>query len=185
MQTGTFAVPCGKGRNDFSEYCKHSQVKDLQYSDILVLYSAQSSEGANWFSRGGGMGFCLKSRLPPACGHIIWLGNLFLLFPQSCVIVSNADVCRCVGMADEADSKSVVCEYVWVRVPPPARSQQHPNRFFLGENWFGCFVCLKVREDSWKDTDGEGGADIFVPAPLHLEHLRLFKNAAYIDWWFT
>ena len=27
---------------------------------------------------------------------------------------------RHVGMADEADSKSVVGNYVWVRVPPPA-----------------------------------------------------------------
>ncbi len=27
---------------------------------------------------------------------------------------------RCVGMVDEADSKSVVREDVWVRVPPPA-----------------------------------------------------------------
>ena len=27
---------------------------------------------------------------------------------------------RHVGMADEADSKSVVCEHVWVQVPLPA-----------------------------------------------------------------
>lgn len=26
----------------------------------------------------------------------------------------------CVGMADEADSKSVVGNHVWVQVPPPA-----------------------------------------------------------------
>lgn len=28
--------------------------------------------------------------------------------------------CRCVGMADETDSKSVVSNGVWVQVPPPA-----------------------------------------------------------------
>ena len=27
---------------------------------------------------------------------------------------------RCVGMADDADSKSVVGNHVWVQVPPPA-----------------------------------------------------------------
>ena len=33
---------------------------------------------------------------------------------------ANNKICRCVGMADEADSKSVVSDGVWVRVPPPA-----------------------------------------------------------------
>lgn len=28
--------------------------------------------------------------------------------------------CRRVGMADDADSKSVVGNHVWVQVPPPA-----------------------------------------------------------------
>ena len=29
-------------------------------------------------------------------------------------------ICRCVGMVDEAASKSVASDGVWVRVPPPA-----------------------------------------------------------------
>ena len=31
---------------------------------------------------------------------------------------------RCVGMADETDSKSVVSNGVWVQVPPPAPNQK-------------------------------------------------------------
>ena len=39
--------------------------------------------------------------------------------------------CRCVGMVDEADSKSVASDGVWVRVPPPAPRQKNsaPFRF--------------------------------------------------------
>ena len=33
---------------------------------------------------------------------------------------SSENNCRCVGMVDEADSKSVGVTLVWVRVPPPA-----------------------------------------------------------------
>ena len=36
--------------------------------------------------------------------------SYFRVYPES----------RRVGMADEADSKSVVGNYVWVQVPPPA-----------------------------------------------------------------
>ena len=41
--------------------------------------------------------------------------------------------CRHVGMADEADSKSVVGNYVWVQVPPsaPKRFCNLQRRFFL------------------------------------------------------
>ena len=35
-----------------------------------------------------------------------------------CCIITQQ--CRCVGMVDEADSKSVGVTLVWVRVPPPA-----------------------------------------------------------------
>ena len=35
-------------------------------------------------------------------------------------LFAGADKCRRVGMADEADSKSVVGNHVWVQVPLPA-----------------------------------------------------------------
>ena len=44
-------------------------------------------------------------------------------FRVPCCIITQQ--CRCVGMVDEADSKSVGVTLVWVRVPPPAPS--HPN----------------------------------------------------------
>mgnify|MGYP007039312308 CR=1 FL=1 len=36
------------------------------------------------------------------------------------IIVAGSVGSWCVGMADEADSKSVVGNHVWVQVPPPA-----------------------------------------------------------------
>ena len=44
--------------------------------------------------------------------------NFYLKFPRACYTIPLA--CRCVGMVDEADSKSVASDGVWVRVPPPA-----------------------------------------------------------------
>ena len=41
-----------------------------------------------------------------------------LNFRVPCCIITQQ--CRCVGMVDEADSKSVGVTLVWVRVPPPA-----------------------------------------------------------------
>ena len=35
-------------------------------------------------------------------------------------VANDKYISRCVGMADEADSKSVVGNNVWVQVPPPA-----------------------------------------------------------------
>ncbi len=43
---------------------------------------------------------------------------LILTLTLKCVIFSCAG--RCVGMADDADSKSVAGNRVWVQVPPPA-----------------------------------------------------------------
>ena len=40
-------------------------------------------------------------------------------------------MCRRVGMADEADSKSVGGDVVWVQVPPPAPKQKGPANIFL------------------------------------------------------
>ena len=50
--------------------------------------------------------------------------------------------CRHVGMADEADSKSVVGNHVWVQVPLPALKREalfnKKNRAF----YYACFCCL-------------------------------------------
>ena len=40
--------------------------------------------------------------------------------------------CRRVGMADEADSKSVVGNHVRVQVPPPAPDNDNPNPVPIG-----------------------------------------------------
>ena len=48
--------------------------------------------------------------------------------------------CRCVGMADDADSKSVAREGVWVRVPPPAPTPRL-KRCLSG----GAFIIQKSR----------------------------------------
>ena len=41
-------------------------------------------------------------------------------------------LCRRVGMADEADSKSVVCEHVRVRVPLPAVNKKPKSLILQG-----------------------------------------------------
>ena len=38
---------------------------------------------------------------------------------------------RCVGMVDEADSKSVASDGVWVRVPPPAPKNDRAVVFLI------------------------------------------------------
>ena len=48
---------------------------------------------------------------------------------------------RHVGMADEADSKSVVGNYVWVQVPLPAPDHDNPNPVPIGDG-FGFLVYL-------------------------------------------
>ena len=55
--------------------------------------------------------------------------DLGLIFCRICYRILLA--CRCVGMVDEADSKSVASDGVWVRVPPPAPRQKNeaPFRF--------------------------------------------------------
>ena len=49
--------------------------------------------------------------------------------------------CRHVGMADEADSKSVVGNHVWVQVPLPAPDHDNPNPVPIGDG-FGFLVYL-------------------------------------------
>ena len=44
-------------------------------------------------------------------------------------------------MADEADSKSVVSDGVWVRVPPPAPNGRNPNQILpIGDGFGFLFV---------------------------------------------
>ncbi len=43
--------------------------------------------------------------------------------PAVMILYSSVMKCWCVGMADEADSKSVAGNRVWVQVPPPAVSK--------------------------------------------------------------
>ena len=50
--------------------------------------------------------------------------------------------CRRVGMADEADSKSVVGNHVRVQVPPPAPDNDNPNPVPIGDG-FGFLVYLE------------------------------------------
>lgn len=52
--------------------------------------------------------------------------QILLLFIKKYVIM-NELVSGCVGMADEADSKSVVSNHVWVQVPPPAPPKRWLN----------------------------------------------------------
>ena len=50
-------------------------------------------------------------------------------------------------MADVTDSKSVVGDNVWVRVPLPAPNQYNPNLFPIGDG-FGLFVFFEKFEDT-------------------------------------
>ena len=60
-----------------------------------------------------------------------------LLFCGIILIVRLRNVGRHVGMADEADSKSVVGNHVWVQVPLPAHSGSPKSLVFTG--FFGFF----------------------------------------------
>ena len=51
-------------------------------------------------------------------------------------------------MADVTDSKSVVGDNVWVRVPLPAPDQYNPNQIFLIGDRFGLFVFFEKFEDT-------------------------------------
>ena len=51
-------------------------------------------------------------------------------------------------LVDEADSKSVASDGVWVRVPPPAPNQYNPNQIFLIGDAFGLFVFFEKFEDT-------------------------------------
>jgi hypothetical protein len=51
-------------------------------------------------------------------------------------------------LADVTDSKSVVGDNVWVRVPPPAPNQNNPNQIFLIGDGFGLFVYFEKFEDT-------------------------------------
>ena len=51
-------------------------------------------------------------------------------------------------MVDEADSKSVASDGVWVRVPPPAPDKQNPNQFIPMGDGFGFCVYFERFEDT-------------------------------------
>ena len=51
-------------------------------------------------------------------------------------------------LVDEADSKSVASDGVWVRVPPPAPKQYNPNQIFPVGDGFGLFVYFGKFEDT-------------------------------------
>ena len=51
-------------------------------------------------------------------------------------------------MVDEADSKSVASDGVWVRVPPPAPKQHNPNQVFVIGAGFGLFVFFEKFEQT-------------------------------------
>ena len=51
-------------------------------------------------------------------------------------------------LADVTDSKSVVGDNVWVRVPLPAPNQNNPNQIFLIGDGFGLFVYFEKFEDT-------------------------------------
>ena len=51
-------------------------------------------------------------------------------------------------LADVTDSKSVVGDNVWVRVPLPAPNQYNPNQIFLIGDGFGLFVFFEKFEDT-------------------------------------
>ena len=51
-------------------------------------------------------------------------------------------------MADVTDSKSVVGNNVWVRVPMPAPNQYNPNQIFLIGDGVGVFVFFEKFEDT-------------------------------------
>ncbi len=61
------------------------------------------------------------------------------------IIMSACKAGRRVGMADEADSKSVVGNHVWVQVPPPAVSNpafsEDAGSFFLTLQGSRCDSC--------------------------------------------
>ena len=51
-------------------------------------------------------------------------------------------------MADVTDSKSVVGDNVWVRVPLPAPGKDNPNQVFVIGDGFGLFVYFEKFEDT-------------------------------------
>ena len=61
----------------------------------------------------------------------------------------SAVKCRRVGMADEADSKSVVGNHVWVQVPSPA-VEIAENQYRKG---FQRFLYVMKEEKKWKEKN--------------------------------
>ena len=64
---------------------------------------------------------CIASR------YLLQSSSRLLLFFAKYVILTK--LCRCDGMVDVTDSKSVGGNTVWVRVPPPALKSQRVGRY--------------------------------------------------------
>ncbi len=80
--------------------------------------------------------------------YAAWRMKLCLTIPweRDIIIPVHAGVLE---LADEADSKSVVSDDVWVRVPPPAPNKYNPNQIFQIGKGFGLFVYFTRYEQTY------------------------------------
>ena len=84
-----------------------------------------------------------------------------------------AGFCRCDGMVDVTDSKSVPGNRVWVRVPPPAPDQEHR---IDTELQFGVFL-FPLSEVPWREDDGA-----LADTVLFFKHKLELTNICRICW---
>ena len=76
-------------------------------------------------------------------------GKNYLQRPKFYVKITHGyEISRCVGMADEADSKSVVGNHVRVQVPPPACIFRKEPRSYEASRFFLFFNILSGKKSS-------------------------------------
>ncbi len=89
--------------------------------------------------------------------------------------------CRCVGMADETDSKSVVGDHVWVQVPPPAPETKHPDIVLMS----GCFFAfhtnfsIQISIGQNKKSSVQSTKDFGVPGGIRTPDLLVRSQSLY------